>query len=39
MRQVLEGSHYNLTADELSTMVIVNYDNYNVLQLASRFVW
>ena len=38
MRQVLEGFHYNLTAEELSTMVIVNYDNYNVLQLASRFV-
>lgn len=39
MRQVLEGFQYNLTAEELSTMVIVNYDNYNVLQLASRFVW
>lgn len=39
MRQVLEGFQNNLTAEELSTMVIVNYDNYNVLQLASRFVW
>ena len=39
MRQVLEGFQNNLTAEELSTMVIVNYDNCNVLQLASRFVW
>ena len=34
MRQVLDRFQYNLTADEQATLVVINYDNYNVLQVA-----